>query len=63
VDERKDPLAGRSPWGSRQPKFERIVTDGPGRYFLVGRLESGKTISVQLTAAEPPPPPAPEDAA
>ena len=30
-------FAGRSPWGSRQPKFERIVTDGPGRYFLVGR--------------------------
>jgi hypothetical protein len=39
------------PWGSLQPKFERLVTDGPGRYFLVGRLSSGEPIRVQLSPA------------
>ena len=42
---------GPAPWGSHQPKFERIVTDGPGRYFLVGRLASGEPVRVQLASA------------
>jgi hypothetical protein len=42
----KDP----APWGTHQPKFERILTDGPGRYFLVGRLTSGEPVRVQLAA-------------
>jgi hypothetical protein len=40
-----------SPWGGRQPKFEHLATDGPDRYFLVGRLASGEPIRVQLAPA------------
>ena len=39
-----------APWGSRQPKFDRLVCDGPGLYFLVYRLPSGKEVRVQLSA-------------
>jgi hypothetical protein len=39
------------PWGGRQPKFEHLATDGPDRYFLIGRGESGEQIRVQLTPA------------
>jgi hypothetical protein len=42
---------GPAPWGSVQPKFERIETDGPLRYFLVGRLTTGEPVRVQLTTA------------
>ena len=42
---------GPSPWGPHQPKFERIETDGPHRYFLVGRLTTGEPVRVQLTTA------------
>jgi hypothetical protein len=52
----RDP--GPAPWGPHQPKFEHIVTDGPGRYFLVGRLTSGEPVRIQLAAAsvrKPPP--------
>jgi hypothetical protein len=45
-----------SPWGSRQPKFERIVTDGPDRYFLVGQLATGEPVSVLAAATFEPPP-------
>jgi hypothetical protein len=41
-------LPDDSPWGSEQPKFERLVTDGPDRYFLVGQTTAGEPISVQL---------------
>ena len=37
-----------SPWGGRQPKFEHLATDGPDRYFLIGRDASGNKIRVQL---------------
>ena len=42
---------GPAPWGSFQPKFERIETDGPLLYFLVGRLTTGEPVRVQLTTA------------
>lgn len=42
---------GPAPWGSHQPKFERLVTEGEARYFLEGRLSSGEPIRVQLTTA------------
>jgi hypothetical protein len=37
-----------SPWGNRQPKFERPERDGADRYFLVYRLASGETRRVRL---------------
>jgi hypothetical protein len=42
---------GPVPWGAHQPKFERLVTEGEGRFFLEGRLSSGEPIRVQLTTA------------
>lgn len=42
---------GPAPWGLSQPTFERILTDGDGRYFLEGRDASGEPIRVQLVAA------------
>jgi hypothetical protein len=35
-------------WGGRQPRYERLTTDGPGRYFLHARLPSGEPVRVQL---------------
>ena len=40
-----------APWGARQPKFERLVCDGPGLYFLVYLQPSGEEVRVQLSAA------------
>ena len=45
--EMTDPPA---PWGSCQPKFDRLVCDGPGLYFLVYHLPSGEEVRVQLTS-------------
>jgi hypothetical protein len=46
-----EPHEHSGPWGSCQPKFERLVNDGPDRYFLVGTLSSGEPIRVQLVPA------------
>jgi hypothetical protein len=40
-----------APWGDRQPKFERLESEGPDRFFLVGSLASGQQIRVQLAKA------------
>jgi hypothetical protein len=40
-----------SPWGALQPRFERLATDRPDRYFLIGREASGEQIRVQLAPA------------
>jgi hypothetical protein len=37
-----------SPWGNRQPTFERLERDGADRYFLVYRLPSGEETLVRL---------------
>ena len=37
-----------SPWGGRQPRFEHLATEGPDRFFLIGRDASGEQIRVQL---------------
>lgn len=42
------------PWGGRQPKFEHIETEGPDRYFLVGRDAAGNPIRVQLSPGHRP---------
>jgi len=42
---------GPDPWGGRQPKFEGLACDGPGRFFLVYGGESEKQIRVQLAPA------------
>jgi hypothetical protein len=36
------------PWGGRQPRFEGLVCDGLGRFFLVYRGESDEQVRVQL---------------
>jgi hypothetical protein len=41
----------RSPWGGRQPQFEHLATDGPGRFFLTWRDASGEQLRVQLAPA------------
>ena len=45
------PPEDASPWGDVQPRFERLVTDGPDRYFLIGRDAAGEPIRVQLAPA------------
>jgi hypothetical protein len=37
-----------APWGSRQPRFERLERDDGGRYFLVYREPSGEETRVEL---------------
>ena len=37
-----------SPWGNRQPKFERLERDGADRYYLVYRLPSGEKTRVRV---------------
>ena len=39
---------GPDPWGGRQPKFEELACDGPGRFFLVYRGEFDEQVRVQL---------------
>jgi hypothetical protein len=29
------------PWSGHQPRFERLVSDGAGRFFVDARLPSG----------------------
>jgi hypothetical protein len=36
------------PWCGRQPRYERLVSEGPGRFFLVTRLPSDELVRVQL---------------
>jgi hypothetical protein len=42
------------PWGGRQPKFEHLEYDEPGRFFLVHRSPTGEPVRVQLIPPEPP---------
>jgi hypothetical protein len=44
-------VEGPCPWAGRQPKFERLQYDAPGRFFLIGRLASGEPVRIQLAAA------------
>jgi hypothetical protein len=39
-----------APWGSAQPKFDRLEYVSPRRFFLVGRLTTGEPIRIRLTA-------------
>jgi hypothetical protein len=41
----------RSPWGERQPNFEHLAAEGPGRFLLTWRDASGEQLRVQLTPA------------
>ena len=36
------------PWSGRQPRFEGLAGEEPGRYFLLARLPSGEPVRVQL---------------
>ena len=45
------PPEDRSPWGDVQPTFDHLATDGPDRYFLIGRDAAGEPIRVQLAPA------------
>jgi hypothetical protein len=36
------------PWSGRQPRYERLVSDGPDRFFVETRLRSGEPVRVQL---------------
>jgi hypothetical protein len=38
-------------WGGRQPRFERLESEGPCRFFLVGHLVTGEPVRIQLTSA------------
>jgi hypothetical protein len=38
-----------SPWGSQQPKFDRLEYEGSRRFFLVGKLATGEAIRIRLT--------------
>jgi hypothetical protein len=42
---------GPDPWGGRQPKFEGLGCDGPDRFFLVYRGESGEQVRLLLAPA------------
>jgi hypothetical protein len=42
---------GPDPWGGRQPKFEGLACDGPDRFFLVYREESGEQVRLLLAPA------------
>jgi hypothetical protein len=39
-----------APWGSHQPRFDRLEYEGSRRFFLVGRLASGDPIRIRLTS-------------
>jgi hypothetical protein len=43
--ERREPP---DPWSGRQPRFEGLVSEGPDRFVLLGRLPSGEPVRVQL---------------
>ena len=36
------------PWSGRQPRFERLASEGADRFFLLARLPSGEPVRVQL---------------
>jgi hypothetical protein len=36
------------PWSGRQPRYERLVSDGAGRFFIVARLPSGEPVRRRL---------------
>ena len=39
-----------APWGSIQPKFDRLEHEDGRRFYLVGRLASGEPVRIRLTA-------------
>ena len=42
---------GPDTWGGRQPKFDGLACDGPGRFLLVYRGKSEEQVRVQLAPA------------
>jgi hypothetical protein len=38
------------PWRWHQPRYEKLVYRGPGRFFLVAPLPSGRRIGARLAS-------------
>ena len=49
--ERRDPP---DPWSGRQPRFEGLASEEPGRFFLLARVPSGEPLRVQLQQVSAP---------
>jgi hypothetical protein len=40
--------SGDDPWCGRQPRYEKLLYRGPGRFFAQTRLPSGRRVAVRL---------------
>jgi hypothetical protein len=49
------PKESDDPWAGRQPRYDKLVMPGPGRFELVTKLPDGTPVSVRLVPAARPP--------
>jgi hypothetical protein len=48
MDVRVDWSGPHGPWRYAQPRYEKLLYRGPGRFFAQTRLPSGRRIAVRL---------------